>query len=217
MSPVLSNPALFGARLLEFNLLPSLTLHPSRHAAFGAPSRPVPAACAAAWHRHWSGAILRRLNLRDRPVADAARPELALALLPPDRLARLARHVGAARCAPRLRRIVAGGEVRELAAALGAEVLDFARRAEAGPWSRPADQDDGPVAPLAGRVDRIGRAALRAVFRAAGPELGLRAELRLAAEPDGDAPDDCPAPLELALAVLERIEPTWHSSFPATR
>ena len=29
--------ALFGARLLEFNLLPSLTLHPSRHAAFGAP------------------------------------------------------------------------------------------------------------------------------------------------------------------------------------
>jgi type III secretion protein K len=209
--------ALFGARLLEFNLLPSLTLHPSRHAAFGAPSRPVPAACAAAWHRQWSGAILRRLNLRDRPVVDADRPELALALLPPDRLARVARHVGAARCASRLRRAIAGDDVRALASALGADALDFARRAETGPWSRPADADAGPVASLAGRVDRIGRAALRAVFQAAGPELGLRAELRLEDEPDADAPDDLQAPLDLALAVLERIEPTWHSSFHATR
>ena len=209
--------ALFGARLLEFNLLPSLTLHPSRHAAFGAPARPVPAACAAAWHRHWSGAILRRLNLRDRPVVDANRPELALALLPPDRLARIARHVGAARCAPRLRRAIAGEDVRALATALGADALDFARRAETGPWSRPADVDAGPVASLADRVDRIGRAALRAVFLAAGPELGLRAELRLEDEPDAAAPDDLQAPLDLALAVLERIEPTWHSSFHATR
>ena len=35
--------------------------------------------------------------------------------LPPDRLARLARHVGAVRCAPRLRRVVAGDQVRETA------------------------------------------------------------------------------------------------------
>ena len=117
---------LFGARLLAFNLLPSLTLHPSRHAAFGAPSRPVPAACAAAWHRHWSSAILRRLDLHDRPVLDADRPELPLALLPPDRLARLARQVGAVRCAPRLRRVVVGDQVRELSTVLGADVLAFA-------------------------------------------------------------------------------------------
>ncbi len=207
---------LFGARLLAFNLLPSLTLHPSRHAAFGAPSRPVPAACAAAWHRHWSGAILRRLDLYDRPVLDADRPELPLALLPPDRLARLARHVGAVRCAPRLRRVVAGGQVRELATALGADVLAFAQHAETGPWSRPADQDAGPVPALAGRVDSIGRAALRAVFQAAGPELGLRADLRLEDDPDAEPPEEGWAPLDLSLAVLERIEPTWHSSFLAT-
>ncbi len=207
---------LFGARLLAFNLLPSLTLHPSRHAAFGAPSRPVPAACAAAWHRHWSSAILRRLDLHDRPVLDADRPELPLALLPPDRLARLARHVGAARCAPRLRRVVAGDQVRELSAVLGADVLAFAQQAQTGPWSRPADLDADPVMALAGRVDRIGRAALRAVFQAAGPELGRRADLRLEEDPDDEPPEEGWAPLDLTLAVLEQIEPTWHSSFLAT-
>lgn len=211
------NSALFGARMLEFNLLPSLTLHPSRHAAFGAPSRPVPAACSPAWHRLWSAVILRRLNLRDRPVVDAARPELALALLPPDRLARVARHLGAVCCAPRLRRAIAGGEVRELATALGADVLDFARHAEAGPWSRPVEQDVGQGAALAERVDRIGRSALRALFQAAGPELALRADLRLADDPQTDASEEARAPLDLTLAVLETIEPTWHSSFLAMR
>ncbi|MGB3705736.1 MAG: SctK family type III secretion system sorting platform protein [Castellaniella sp.] len=211
------NAVLFSARLLEFNLLPSLTLHPSRHEAFGAPSRPVPAVCSPAWHRHWSAAILRRLSLRDRPVIDAARPELALALLPPDRLARLARHLGAVCCAPCLRRTIAGDEVRELAAALGVDALDFARRAETGPWSLPADQDLGPVATLAARVDRIGRTALRAVFQAAGPELGLRADLKLEDDPETGEPEDVRVPPDLTLAVLETIEPTWHSSFLAMR
>ncbi|MHA3904747.1 SctK family type III secretion system sorting platform protein [Castellaniella sp. WN] len=212
----MSAAALFGARLLTFNLLPSLALHPSRHAAFGAPDRPVPAACAAAWHRHWSAAILRRLDLHERPVLDADRPELALALLPPDRLARIARHMGAAMCAPRLRRAIVGVEVRQLTAALGSETLDFARHAETGPWSRPADEEAGSAAALADRVDRIGRAALHTIFQAAGPELGLRAGLRLEAGPADDAPDDIPDILGLALGVLERVEPIWHSSFPAT-
>ncbi|MFC4297784.1 SctK family type III secretion system sorting platform protein [Castellaniella hirudinis] len=211
------NAALFGERLLAFNLLPSLTLHPSRYAAFGAPSRPVPAACAAAWHRHWSAAILRRLNLRDRPVADADRPELPLALLSPDRLARVARHLGAVCCAPRLRRVIAGSEVRVLAVAVGGDVLAFARQAETGGWSRPADLDDGLTTGWADRLDQIGCAALRHIFHAAGPELGLRAELRLADEPAVNVPDAGQIPLDLALDILERIEPTWHSSFHATR
>jgi type III secretion protein K len=209
----MSAAPLFGSRLLAFNLLPSLTLHPSRHAAFGAPAQSVPAACARAWHRHWSADILRRLDLHERPVADAQRPELALALLPPDRLARVARHLGAALCAPRLRRAIDGGEVRQLLSTLGADVLDFARRADAGSPAR-AGAAQAAGAPLAESVDRLGRAALRAAFQGAGPELALRAELKLQDEPAG-APDDFPDALGLALDVLERIEPTWHSSFPA--
>lgn len=215
--------ATFSARLLTFNLLPSLTLHPSRHAAFGAPSQPVPAACAAAWHRHWSAAILRRLGLWHRPVLDADHPVLALALLPPDRLARLARHVGAACCAPRLRQVIAGPEVRELIAALGADVLDFARRADHGSWACAAGAVPGPVSALAGQVDAIGRTVLRQVFQPAGPELALRAELKLeddartadAAGTEAAATDSTQRLQALVLAVLEHIEPTWHSSFHA--
>lgn len=208
--------ALFGARLLEFNFLPSRTLHPSRHAGFGAPARPVPEPCAAAWHRHWSRDILRRLGLHDRPVRDAERPELALALLPPDRLARLARHTGASLCAPRLRRVIDGGEVRQLAAELGGDALAFARRAApAASAAAPADALSAQDLPAA--VDRLGRAALLAALHDGGPELVLRAELKLPDAPGDDppcAPGDC---LALALDVLKLIEPTWLSYFPATR
>ena len=100
--------ALFGERLLAFNLLPSRTLHPTRHAQYGAPARTVPAAMMPAWHRHWSRDILRRLDLHERPVTDARRPELPVALLPPDRLARLVRYTGAALCAARMRHTIAG-------------------------------------------------------------------------------------------------------------
>ena len=114
------------------------------------------------------------------------------------------------------RRACAGSWRRELSAVLGADVLAFAQQAQTGPWSRPADLDADPVMALAGRVDRIGRAALRAVFQAAGPELGRRADLRLEEDPDDEPPEEGWAPLDLTLAVLEQIEPTWHSSFLAT-
>jgi len=209
--------ALFGARLLEFNFLPSRTLHPSRHAQYGAPGRPVPPRCEPAWHRHWSREILRRLGLLDRPVLEPDRPELALALLPPQRLARVARYAGATLCAPRLRRIIAGAEVRALADALGSDVLDFARRTAASlhPGLPALDLPAGPGAVEA--IDRLGRAALRAALHGGGPELALRAELKLPDEPAGQAPCDAPAALSLGLGLLQHLEPTWHSSFPAMR
>jgi type III secretion protein K len=207
--------ALFGERLIEFNLLPSRTLHPSRHEQYAAPQEAVPAGLEPAWHRHWSRDILRRLGLLDRPVRDAGRPELALALLPPDRLARTARLVGATLCAPRLRRAIAGAEVRQFLAGLGAEALDFARQS-AGALHPGIEGNAALGAQQAvDEVDRLGRATLMAAMQGGGPELALRAELKLPADPAGNAPFPAPDALSLALRVLKITEPSWHSSFPA--
>lgn len=204
--------ALFGARLVEFNLLPSRTLHPTRYAEYGAPAEPVPAALAPAWHRHWSQAILRKLGLQDSPVRDCARPELALALLPGDRLARCARLLGATLCAPRLRRVIAGAEVRRLLEGLGPDALDFARQSDA---VLPAGVKAGAALDAQG-VDSLGRAVMLEALRGGGPELALRAELRLAAGPAEKSPCSPAQALDLALGVLKISEPTWHSSFLAT-
>ena len=206
--------ALFSAPLLEFNQLPSRTLHPSRHAEHAPPGARAPAGMEAAWHRLWSGQILARLGLAERPVLDGTRPELALALLPPERLARTLRLIGAALCGARLRRMIAGAEVREVMAALGPDVLELARSgrftqaalAEAGTW---------PLAQTVQSVDALGRATAWQALRGAGPEQALRAELNLSAAAAVAAPLAAPAALALALDVLKYAEPTWVSSFPA--
>lgn len=210
---------LFSPRMLEFNFLPSVTLHPSRREAFGAPAAAVPAACpAAVWHRHWSRLILRRLDLFERPVLDARRPELALALLPPDRLERLGRHLGAALCGRRLRQVIDGAEVRRLIVLLGADGLDFARRQDVDPAFEAFDETDaGERSDPADRVDALGRTAVRMVLRDAGPEIGLRAELKMADEPLRPLAVGSQGLLARALDILKQIEPAWHSSFPAPR
>ncbi|MBJ7264072.1 MAG: SctK family type III secretion system sorting platform protein [Burkholderiaceae bacterium] len=207
--------ALFGERLLAFNLLPSRTLHPTRHAHYGAPARPVPAAMAPAWHRIWSRDILRRLELHDRPMNDVGRPELPLALLPPDRLARLVRYAGAALCAPRMRHAIAGSEVRRLSADLGADVLDFARQSAPVPAQLAAVADDSPLS--ASALDRWGYATLMGAMAGGGPELALRVELKLPDGATGEPSSDATACLAMTLDILKLTEPTWHSSFLAMR
>lgn len=210
---------LFTRRMMEFNFLPSVTLHPSRHAFFDAPTVAVPEAIpAAVWHRHWSRLILRRLDLFERPVLDARRPELALALLPPDGLARLGRYLGAALYGRRLRQIIEGDEVRRLTARLGPDVLDFARRQEPDAHMETlsgASEEDRRIS--ADEVDSLGRTALLAIVRDAGPELSLRAELKLADGPSRALTVAPQALLGKALYVLKYLEPSWHSSFPVLR
>jgi len=208
-------------RLVEFNQLPSRTLHPSRHAAF-APAAALDAmarapALDAAWHRHWSRDILRGLGLLDRPVTDAGRPELALALLTPDALALCARRLGAVLCGPRLRRAIAGDEVRLLIASLGADLMDFARRAAAGLHAGIAESTAWPIEQAAAAVDALGHGALRAALSGGGPELRLRAELKLPDLPARDSPLTAADALSLGLSILKNTDPTWHSSFPAIR
>lgn len=208
-------------RLVAFNLLPSRTLHPSRHAAFGAPAAlqalDAAPALAASWHRHWSRDILRTLGLTDRPAADPGRPELALALLPPDALAQCARRMGAALCGPRLRRAIAGDEVRLLIERLGDDLMAFTRRTAGGLHAGIAESAAWPVQQAADAVETLGQAALRAALSGAGPQVVLRAELKLPELPQADAPLPAPEALWLGLAILKNTDPVWHSSFPALR
>lgn len=208
-------------RMLEFNLLPSLALHPDRHAEFGMPF-PLPSALsgvpdmARRWHRHWSRDILVRLGLVDRPVVDTAQPELALALLPPERLAVCARLMGAVLCAPRLRRAISGVEVRALIDAVGVDALEIARREPGRLHPGLADSQRWSLAEVAKALPRLGYGALRAALQQASPELRMRAELRLPPDAGDDprlSPDEA---LLFGLDILESTDPTWHSSFPAT-
>lgn len=210
-----------GRRLVEFNQLPSRTLHPSRVAAF-APAAALEAIAAtpaldAAWHRHWSRDILRGLGLLERPVTDAGRPELALALLAPEALAQCARRLGAVLCGPRLRRAIAGDEVRLLIAGLGADLMDFARRTAAGLHAGLPESAAWPAGQAAAAVDALGHGALRAALSGAGPELLLRAELKLPDLPAQDFPLPAADALSLGLSILKNTDPTWHSLFPAIR
>ena len=208
-------------RLVVFNLLPSRTLHPSRHAAFAAPAGldalAAAPALASSWHRHWSREILRALDLVDRPVTDAGRPELALALLPAEAMAQCARRMGATLCGPRLRRAIAGEEVRLLMGSLGAEVLEYTRRTAGGLHPGMPESAAWPIEQAAGAVDALGQAALRAALSPAGPELLLRAELKLPEQPAERSPLPAVQALSLGLSILKHMDPLWHSSFPALR
>lgn len=213
--------AALDRRLVEFNQLPSRTLHPSRHAAYAPPAALAAIAAAPglapAWHRHWSREILDALGLWQRPVTDPARPELALALLAPEALAQCARRLGAVLCGPRLRRAIAGDEVRALIAHLGADLLDFTRRTAAGLHDGLADSAAWTLAETTAAVDTLGLGALRAALSGAGPELAQRAELKLPDLPAQPAPLPAPQALALGLSLLKKTEPAWLSSFPAIR
>jgi type III secretion protein K len=208
-------------RLVAFNLLPSRTLHPSRHATFAAPAVLEAVArapqMAASWHRHWSRDILRALGLLERPVTDAQRPELALALLSPEAMTQCARRMGAALCGPRLRRAIARDEVRMLIDSLGVDLVDFTRRAAGTLHAGMAESTAWPIEQAVHAVDALGVAALRAALSDAGPELRMRAELKLPELPVQEAPVPALEALSLGLAILKNTDPLWLSSFPALR
>lgn len=213
---------LLSRRLLEFNLLPSRTLHPSRQEEY-APAAVVIEQQAAptlsmVWHRHWSHDILQRLDLLERPVQDVSSAELPLALLPFATLELCAHSIGLVLCGPRLSGAIEGEDVRNLLSILGDEQMDFARRTAPSLHAGLRESRSWGLEKTVRAIDELGYSTLLAGLANAAPELMLRAELKL---PDRvrafpDSPLKTAEALALGLTVLKSIDPSWHSLFPTT-
>ncbi len=206
-----------AAGLISFNLQPSRWLHASRWAALLPPGWAAPVDGDAARHRLCSALILRQLGDAAAPVTDWARPEWPLALLPPPVWSRLLLRLGLLPLQQALRRAIRGDELRAWAAAVGEAELDWARRAP--PPALPDVVD--PLPPPAQASLRVGQlgATLLAQASAAAPA-GLRVRLALRAPAIAPPPPDLGATRRAWAQVqtlIDELEPTWRSSFPASR
>ena len=148
-TPAASSPAaLLDARLQEFNLLPSRSLHAERARALDGAGDALAQqpAVQRALHRRWSAQLLAQLGEHAQPVLDLSHAALPLALAAPALLARLARDAGVTLLGGHLRRTIARDAVLQARSALGDASLDWARQGAAalhpgleapGPWIAP--------------------------------------------------------------------------------
>ena len=209
----------FAPALLRFNLHVADLLHPQRHIEW----EPLPVQRAdpravAGLGRHASAFILRRLGLR--PVRSLDDPTLPLCMAGPDLFERLTRCCGLLVLGPAVRRVIVRAEVQALRAQLGEEGLHFCRVQVPSTW---AGGGDSPALRAESRVQALGLggALLERAFACASPPVAQRARLRLAPDLDawrGELPESLGNPaaaLAAARGVLQILDPTWLSSFPA--
>lgn len=208
--------------LLEFNLLPSRTLH-ADHAQrlLGAVPEGLrrDARMQRVLHRHWSKQLLKRLGAAAAPVLDWSEPALPLALASPALLSRLARDVGIALIGPAVRRVVRREDVQAARRALGdagmAWALGDARLLHEGM----AHLDQWRTLGFAKAADALGAGLLCQAWQDAPPPLRLRADWKLPAQ--ASSPDareasglEPEAARALCLQCLIRTDAEWHSCFP---
>jgi type III secretion protein K len=219
-----------ASRLIEFNLLPSRSLHPSRLPSAGTAGERL---CAQprvlrTLHRQWSAALLQDMGAAARPVQDLAEPALPLALASPGLLAGLARDAGTVLLGRRLRHVIRRDEVAAARAGLGDAGLALAR--DAAGTLHPGLHDTAAWLPvgglegLVGAADLLGYGLLGRAWEDAPAPLRLRADLTLpeasdAAAVRGAAGLAAPAARSLCLRLLARLDSPWLSLFPnpATR
>jgi hypothetical protein len=159
-----------------------------------------------------SAHIVRTLAL-DEPCLDAGRPEWPVALLDPQQMHLLARHVGAALLGPQVRRSLARDEVLHWQQALPGE-YEFVMHA-ASLLHVPAIAG---LAEAAGDwpCEALGCRVIAASVAAAPPALAERVWLKLPAE----LPELAIAPAaahEFVLSIHSILEPQWRSSFATHR
>lgn len=229
-APLADSHSTFGLepRLLEFNLLPSRTLHPVRAAQLLSDFGRVPDVLRGAGrihralHRRWSAELLKKLGPAAAPILDHAQPALPLALLGPESMARLARELGIMLLGRHLRHLIQRANVLAARADLGDEALAWA--CDGATQFHPGLRETGPwlADGLAAGADRLGCALLAQGWQDAEASLRMRADWKLS--PDSEVPAARAAsglaPHEarpLCLQLLARLDPSWLSSFSATR
>jgi len=194
-----------------FHYRPADTLHPSWRRHFAANLH------ADVWSQVRARAPLSRhildtLDLQQRLCQDWDRPEWPTALLDPERLLRLARHIGAVLLAPRIRNSMARQQVLDWKEKLSPEAYRFALTSASllRPLSPLPEPDERRL------PHELGYDWIHGSLADTPEALRLRACLKL--------PIDCRAP-ELAPAALKHmvtlihsaLEPAWFSLFAAQR
>lgn len=216
------------AALLTFNLLPSRLLHVDRAQALW-PETPEHAdllalpAVQQSLHRLRSAQLLKTLGSHAEPVTDIHQPQLALALAPPHLLDALTAKAGALLSGTALRQTIERKKVLEHRSQLGEPLYAWVQEdaielhtgldaAQLRPWQG----DD-----LSITIHTLGAGLVAQSWQDAPEPLRLRANWRLAPCADradvraasGLSPDAARA---LCMKLIQPLDSTWLSSFPAT-
>jgi type III secretion protein K len=201
--------SLCGRAMVEFNFLPSRTLHPSRMADYESAVYVAALAAmpnsAAVWHRHWSRLILEQEGLLQAPVTDVAAQVLTVAVLQVEALSTLVRRIGAVLCEPRLRYAISGESVRALRAALGDDALRWFREGRGLHPGLAGDMTTNAEEALS-NVTLAGHAALYAAFKQVVPEVAGRFFLKLPRLPQARASQGGAASGEIHHEVMAAID-----------
>jgi hypothetical protein len=206
-----------ASSLAQFNMLPSFGVHLSRRLRWPVPEGDLPAAV----HRQVSQALLEEHRLE--PVLSFDEPALPLALLPPELYEQLALYCGLAMNARNIRRAITRDEVSVLQQQLGEQALAFARARHGGGLAGLPPPSDWDPAHARASCEAWGHGLLALAFGHASEALARRAALRgpesagsfrLQLERAGLSAESA---LALAREFLDVLEPSWLSSFHATR
>lgn len=219
----------WAANLLNFNLLPSTTLHASWYSQLGEPDVLHKALNNAELtpylHRHWSDSLLKQNDLGDQLVFAPINLPLQIAILPPALFSKVITLAGAVLSNQRIRQIILRSEVVELEKQISPELIDFARTRASSFYRGLANLENFTIAQIGSQIDQLGGALLLHAMTDATSALVKRIEWRLPIESKEmlttlnlNASNLTP---QLALDLVERlineVDKTWLSSFQKTR
>lgn len=161
------------------------------------------------------------------PVEDEGDPCLPAALLPLPAWERWVLHCGLLALGPQVRRIIAGQDVQALRAQWGDEGLQFARRQGAAQAARKEPEAADPVSAALmpdeaqAQATQLGQAIVHSASAHAGEPVARRLRLRLPVDAGVGAVylsslwTESARAWQAAREVLQEIDPSWCSLFPA--